>query len=114
MRTIIAGSRSIVHYEHISKAMETIPWKVTTVISGNAKGADALGEVWAYRNNIPVEYYRADWKKYGQGAGYIRNEEMAEVAEALLLLWDGKSNGSRHMLETARKFGLPTHLIVIE
>lgn len=39
----------------------------------------------------------ADWTTYGKKAGYIRNEAMAEKADAVIVFWDGKSPGAGHM-----------------
>ena len=105
MRTIIAGSRGL-GYEEVEQAMEICGWKPTVVISGAAVGVDQAGERWARSQSIPVECYPANWNQYGKRAGYVRNKEMAEKAEALVAIWDGQSRGSRHMIDTATKRGL--------
>ena len=48
---------------------------------------------------------------YGKRAGYLRNETMAQNADALVALWDGKSRGTRHMLNIAKECGLPSRTI---
>ncbi|WP_276914036.1 DNA cytosine methyltransferase [Aneurinibacillus aneurinilyticus] len=50
--------------------------------------------------------YVADWDKYGNSAGYIRNREMAQSADALMAFWDGKSPGTKHMIDLAKEYGL--------
>jgi len=106
MRTIIAGSREGVEPYHLVSALQQIDWVPTAIISGTAKGADKLGEQWAIANNVPLEKYPAKWDKYGKSAGYKRNAQMAEAAEALVALWDGKSKGTSHMIDLAKKHGL--------
>lgn len=106
MRTIIAGSRTATKVSYILKAISEAPWKPSVVVSGRARGADELGEQWAERNSIPVEYYPADWNKFGKGAGFIRNAEMANNAEALIVIWDGKSKGTKNMIDFAKIKGL--------
>ena len=108
MRTIIAGSRGFENYEQLDNLMHSLSnsWKVTEVLSGGARGADYIGEVWASAHNIPVQKFPAEWDKHGKGAGFIRNTEMAENAEALIAIWDGKSRGTKHMVEIARRKGL--------
>jgi len=106
MITIIAGSRSCIEYNEILHAIKECPWRVTKVISGGARGADALGEKWAKRNNIPTEIFYADWEKYGRRAGYLRNEVMADHAQALIALWDGESRGTKHMINIAERKAL--------
>lgn len=59
------------------------------------------GERWADAHGIPIERYPADWTKYGRGAGPLRNREMAEKADAALVIWDGVSRGSKSMIREA-------------
>ena len=102
MRTIIAGSRDCTQASVISDAVEACPWRVTEVVSGTARGVDTLGENWADTCGIQVWRFPADWNQHGNRAGYIRNKEMAEFSKALIAIWDGESNGTKHMIDIAR------------
>jgi hypothetical protein len=113
MKTIIAGSRSIVDYETLIKAIQECPWNISEVVSGKAKGVDTLGEKYAKENNKPLLEYPANWKLYGKSAGYKRNVEMAEKAEALLAIWNGESKGTKHMIDIAKAKGLSVHVVMI-
>lgn len=106
MRTIIAGSRTITEYKYLLHVLPLIDWNPSVVLSGTAKGVDKLGEKWAVENNIELEKYPANWDKYGKSAGYKRNELMAQNAEAVLVLWDGESKGTKHMIDLAVKYKL--------
>lgn len=106
MKTIIAGSRSITEYNLLLRAIEQCPFKITSVVSGKAKGVDSLGEQYSKEHNLPIHLFPADWKKFGRGAGIVRNREMATNAEALLALWDGKSKGTESMIKLARQAGI--------
>lgn len=106
MRTIIAGSRSITDYSVLRAAMREITWVPSVVLSGRARGVDTLGERWAMANNLPVEYFYPQWTLLGNRAGIVRNVEMVQSADALVALWDGKSRGTTHMIQTAARFGL--------
>ncbi len=110
MRTIIAGSRGGTHYQNLLDALKEISWTPTVVVSGTARGVDLMGERWAKENNLSIERYPADWDKHGKPAGYVRNVEMADKAEALLALWDGQSRGTMHMINLAKKKGLVVHV----
>lgn len=105
MKTIIAGSRDFVDYEVLKAAIFSCPWEITTVVSGKARGADTLGEQYAKEHNIHIAEYPADWTKNGRAAGYIRNKEMSDNAEALIAFWDGTSRGTKNMIDTAKKAG---------
>lgn len=110
MKTIIAGSRTCSNKQSLISAIEACGWTPTVVISGGARGADQLGEAWAKENHIPCETYLAEWDKLGRSAGYIRNATMADKAEALIALWDGKSPGTAHMIRLANQRGLRVHV----
>lgn len=106
MKTIIAGSRTILKYEVLLHVMLNIPWQITEVVSGTARGVDQLGEKWAKEFNITVKKFPADWNTWGRSAGYKRNREMAMYADALVSLWDGESKGTKHMRDLAEKYDL--------
>lgn len=108
MRCVIAGSREGISYNDVLQAMEECSWtdEITEVVSGKARGVDTMGEQWANENNISVKEFPADWKKFGKSAGYLRNAEMADYADALICVWDGESRGSKHMIDLANEKGL--------
>jgi len=112
MRVIIAGSRHLQMPNHeITKLVQLLPKKPTMILSGNAKGIDRCGELWADENGIPVDYFPPDYTRYGtKRAPHIRNTMMANHADALILIWDGKSLGSASMKEKAEA----RELIIIE
>jgi hypothetical protein len=112
MRTIIAGSRGFTDYETMALTLRQLPFEITTVLSGGAKGADALAERWAQEHGIPVERHLADWDLHGRRAGYLRNVEMAQEAEACVVFWDGTSKGSNHMINIARDYFLDPVVIL--
>ena len=106
MRTIIAGSRDITDIAYVVWAIEAAGWLPSVVISGAARGVDRLGEQWAECCEILIERFPANWQQYGKAAGHIRNAEMADHAEALIAIWDGKSPGTKGMIEIAVRKGL--------
>lgn len=106
MKTIIAGSRTVNKISHIITAIEKSGFKISCVLSGVADGADALGETWAQCNQIPILEFPARWSIHGRKAGILRNIEMADNAEALIAVWDGKSKGTAHMIKCATEKGL--------
>lgn len=84
------------------------------------RGADTLGERFAKENGYPIKYFPADWNKYGKAAGVIRNEEMAKYAAEyededdegiLVAFWDGKSRGTKNMIDNAEKYGLAQYIV---
>lgn len=110
MKTIIAGSRDITDYSLVMEAIQESEFEISEVVSGTAKGVDRLGELWATNHKIPVKHYPADWNKYGKSAGPIRNQEMANYADALIAVWDGKSRGTKNMIDQAKEKGLKVYV----
>ena len=78
----------------------------TEIVSGGAKGADRVGEWVAHVACIPVKQFIPDWENLGKRAGFVRNAEMGDYADALLAFWDKKSKGTKQMIDYATKKGL--------
>lgn len=120
-KIIIAGSRTFNDYELVRKAMLAIfgnfsPSQVEIISGHCSSGADHLGEVFAKRNGIPLTLFPADWNKYGRAAGPIRNKQMAEYVSSdgyLVAFWDGKSKGTKNMIEEAYKVGATVKIVRI-
>jgi hypothetical protein len=103
MKVIVAGSRGITSFKEVSYAIEKSGFEITEIVSGTARGVDRLGEGWASLNEVPIKRFPAQWDKYGRGAGFKRNTEMAEYADALVAVWDGRSNGTKQMISEANR-----------
>ena len=101
-KIIVAGSRGFNDYQLLSKVLFEIgdKYENASLVSGCAKGADALAIQFANEHNIQIYKYPADWDTHGKAAGYIRNTEMANASHVLVAFWDGQSRGTKHMIET--------------
>lgn len=113
MRLIIAGGRYFNDYQLLKRKVNELTknHKVLEVICGEATGADSLGKKWAIENSITVKSMPPDWDKFGKSAGYRRNTEMANCATHLIAFWDGKSRGTKHMIDIMDKKGLPYRVV---
>lgn len=114
-RVVVAGCRDYENYEEakvfIDNCIREIRKQNTLIfISGRCRGADMLGERYAKENGIEIEYYHADWKVFGNAAGPMRNQKMAEACDFAICFWDGKSRGTRSMIEYARKLNKPIRI----
>jgi hypothetical protein len=114
MRTIIAGSREVYDSAITEKAIRDSGFDVTTVLCGTCRGPDTHGEQWAKRNNVPVEYYPADWNTFGKSAGPRRNQQMVDKAEALIVVMVPWSRGARGCLAMAKAAGLKTFVVELQ
>lgn len=118
MKLIIAGSRTLLFdgdkIVKILALFDLYAVHIDEVVSGCAKGIDSAGEHYAgWFANTKLKRFPADWDEHGKAAGHIRNSEMAHYADALLLIWDGKSTGSKNMKETMKKLGKPVYEVVL-
>lgn len=114
-RVIVAGSRTLEDYQLVKDNLLKIFSKhwPTSIVCGEARGADTLGRKFAEEFHIKVDSFPADWNAFGKQAGYIRNEQMADNADALIAFWNGTSAGTKHMINTAKKRNLQTRVIKI-
>ena len=126
LRIIVAGSRGFYDYQLLSdtlmdylaemddKDVVDNPSQVK-FISGTCRGADVLGEHFAYTYEYEVVRFPAAWDIYGKSAGYRRNVEMAKYASeaygVLFAFWDGQSRGTKHMIDLAKRYGLEIHVV---
>lgn len=115
-RVIIAGCRDFYNYVTLKERCEFyLQNKMKThnviIVSGHASGADSLGEKFAVDHNLQCELHPADWERHGKAAGPIRNQEMAEIADALIAFWDGQSPGTKSMIGLAKRKGLQVAVV---
>lgn len=115
MKVILAGSRDIVDKEAVFTIFDSCPYDITEVVCGCARGVDRLGEEWATMRGIPVKLFPAKWQAFSKAgkfytdksAGFKRNLAMGEYADALFAIWDGRSRGTKHMLDIMQKLDKP-------
>lgn len=108
MKLIVAGSRGITDVELVHGWLDTVRlrWEGTgndTIVSGGARGPDEIGEEYAAEVGLKVKRFPADWDTYGRRAGYLRNAQMADYADALIAFWDGSSRGTASMISLMKE-----------
>ena len=81
-------------------------FSIDAVISNSEPGIGLAAVSWAADFDKNLIVIHTDWEKYGKMAGHRRNADMAETADALILIWDGKHKDSQNMLEIAQEKGL--------
>lgn len=115
-KLIIAGSRDITDYALVKEAYYNSDFQATEIVSGAAKrGVDPLGERLSEEIlGKKATLFEADWDgPLKKGAGFARNVQMADYADGLLAIWDTRSPGTKHMIETARQKGLVIKVIYV-
>jgi hypothetical protein len=121
MKLCIFGSRSIsptiseiVNAYTAAYLNDKFPLRgeVTAIVSGMAKGADTAAITFARYINKPVEQMPANWKEHGRAAGFIRNGQMADLADYFIGFWDGESRGTAQMMRCVALRKKPLHMVV--
>jgi len=114
-RIIIAGGRTFNNPDlaevELLKLTNGLGPEEVMIISGGAKGADTIGEYIARTYGTNLAIYPAQWNRHGKSVGYKRNTLMAENTDALLAFWDGKSKGTKHMIDIATNKALSITII---
>ena len=108
MKLLIAGSRSITSFD----LSPYVPADVELIITGGAKGVDTLAEAYAKERGIPTVTVKPCYERYGRAAPILRDEEMVDLADAVLVIWDGKSKGTQHTVAYAQKVN--KRLIIVQ
>ena len=108
MKLLIVGSRDICDF----LLDPYLPPNTTLIISGGARGVDRLAEDLADRKGISKLILRPDYRRYGRGAPLRRNREMVDLADRVLVIWNGTSRGSAETLAYAKKMGKPVQVVL--
>ena len=108
MKLLIAGSRSITHFD----LSPYIPVNTDTILCGGACGIDHLAEQYADTHRLSKYIIRPRYDLYRRAAPIRRNEQMVDMAEAVLIVWDGVSKGTRHTLQYAKEKNKPITLVL--
>ena len=110
MKLLIVGSRSINEFDLTGY----VPPEVELIISGGAAGADTVAEKYADKNKISKLILRPQYEIYGRAAPIKRNDIMVDIADSVLVLWDGKSKGTKHTIGYAKKKNKPINVILVK
>jgi hypothetical protein len=119
-KLIVAGSRGITDREMIADMLCELVSTIyedrsVSIVSGMARGPDRIAYDFAKAEDVTCYEFYPDWDKHGKIAGFIRNREMGDFADGLLAFWDGKSSGTKDMIDymliTKKK---PVHLVRVD
>jgi|SRR5690554_1895914 len=105
MKIAVVGGRDFTDYDLVkSSILDNYNLDdLSEVVSGGAKGADSLGAKFAKEYNLKLTEFKPDWKKYGRGAGFVRNKLIIEHADVVFAFWDGKSKGTANSINIAKR-----------
>jgi len=99
MRVAVIGSRNL----YVNDLEKYIPENTTEIVSGGAKGVDTSARYYALKNNIPLKEFLPEYDKYGRSAPLKRNLLIIDYADIVLAFWDGKSRGTKYVIDNCNK-----------
>lgn len=112
---ILCGSRTWTDRGTMVAALEKYLPYGCRVFHGDAEGADRMAAEIAGEIAFGGVVARpALWDVHGKAAGPIRNQAMLDEAQPCMVVafWDGKSRGTKDMLDRAMKAGVPQVIVV--
>lgn len=109
MKVAIIGSRTITAVD----LEPLVPPGATQIITGGARGVDALARAWAEAHGLPCTELRPDYARYGRGAPLRRNMAIVAAADLVIAIWDGSSRGTASVIAECRRTGTPCTVIQI-
>ena len=106
MKVAIIGSRSITSVDLDA----LVPPDATEILSGGARGVDALACAWAEAHGLPCREFLPDYRLYGRGAPLKRNAAIVREADLVIAIWDGKSRGTAFTIAECERTGTPCRI----
>lgn len=106
MKVLVCGGREYDNWKNFKRQLNEILGKDTPIIvQGGAKGADFLARVYANYYGLNYKEYPANWKKYGNRAGPIRNQQMLDEENPDLVVAFPGGCGTADMVKRSKEQG---------
>lgn len=110
MKVAIVGSRRL----YVSNIGDYLSAEITEIVSGGAKGVDSSAREYALKNNIRLTEFLPEYNKYGKAAPLKRDMQIINYADKVIAFWDGKSKGTKYVIENCKKTNTPVDIIYID
>lgn len=110
MKVAVIGSRGL----SVSDLGRYLPENTTEIVSGGAKGVDTSAREYALAHGIKLTEFLPEYTKYGRRAPLKRNITIIEYSDIVLAFWDGKSRGTKFVIDNCRKLGVEVRVYVID
>lgn len=110
MKVAVIGSRGLT----VSDLGRYLPENTTEIVSGGAKGVDTSAREYAKSNGIKLTEFLPEYTRFGRSAPLKRNITIIEYADIVLAFWDGKSRGTKFVIDNCRKLGVEVRVYIID
>lgn len=109
MKVAVIGSRKL----NISDLDKYLPYETTEIVSGGAKGIDLCARNYAHKNRIPLTEFLPEYEKYSRAAPIKRNIKIVEYSDCVVAFWDGKSRGTKYVIDYCKKIDKEINVYII-
>lgn len=104
MKVLVCGGRDFDDVDLMYGVLDALD--INHVVSGHARGADQMAEMWADQRGIPLSIFPAEWEVHGRRAGPIRNQQMLDEGKPDLVIAFPGGRGTADMVARAKKAGV--------
>lgn len=108
MKVAVIGSRGL----RVDNLEKYLPKETTEIVSGGARGIDTCAREYAVRNNIKLTEFLPEYERYGRSAPIKRNLLIIDYADYVLAFWDGKSYGTKYVIDNCKKKNKPVRVLI--
>lgn len=110
MKLAIVGSRNL----RIFNMEKYLPIYVSEIVSGGAKGVDTCARSYAIENNIKLTEFLPDYERFSRSAPLKRNIDIIEYADMVIAFWDGRSKGTRFVINECEKRNIKIKVFICD
>lgn len=110
MKIAIIGSRGICHID-LSLYLDS---GISEIISGGAIGVDSVAKDYSLAKNIKYTEFTPDYSRYGKAAPILRNKQIVDYSDFILIFWYGSSRGTRSVIDYCKKVGKKHRIVLLD
>ena len=107
MKTAVVGSKTVTDFQIIKdmimKPITLLNWKITEIVIGGVDYCDLGAALWARQNKVPIRIFSPNWKQWGRRAGFMRNIEMVNHADAIIILCEEDKDVFHNLINLAKE-----------
>lgn len=110
MKVAVIGSRGL----SVTDLGRYLPKNTTEIVSGGARGVDTSAREYALSHGIKLTEFLPEYTRFGRSAPLKRNITIIEYSDIVLAFWDGKSRGTKFVIDNCRKLGVEVRVYIID
>lgn len=113
-RVLVCGGRKFAERELAFAVLTQLhrDEPIECIIHGDQTGADTIAKEWALERGIPHRPFPAEWRRYGNAAGPIRNRQMITRGKPDLVIAFPGGEGTADMVRQAMLAAIPVYPMV--